>query len=414
MKSNGFTNNEKRALIYASALNPTDSKLVTSETSLEDLNLNWREVDLPEKDRTKHVHRLHPYLGKFIPQLVEIFLRKYFKPGETVLDPFSGSGTTLVQANELGINSIGCDISAFNILLGKVKTAEYDISLLKKEVTDILDKLNNICSEKSIPIQPSLWQTDTHTNYSINDDYLNKWFDPKALSQLLAYRELIFGNNYHYSDLMKIILSRSARSARLTTHFDLDFPSKPQTEPYYCYKHGRICKPTDNAIQFIRRYSLDAVNRIQEFSLLRTNASVTLYHADSRSKVFPVIDGAITSPPYVGLIDYHAQHEYAYHLLGLDDNRNLEIGPAINGSSQKAKFDYQNDILSVFNNVLNSIKIGGRLIVVAGDRNELYPSIGERLGIEEEAVITRHVNRRTGRRTSEFFESIFIWRKTKN
>ena len=53
-----------------------DFASVNSNTKLCDLNLNWRERDLPENERTKHVHRLHPYLGKFIPQLVEIFLRK--------------------------------------------------------------------------------------------------------------------------------------------------------------------------------------------------------------------------------------------------------------------------------------------------------------------------------------------------
>ena len=62
---------------------------VNLNTKLEDLNLNWRERDLPEMERTKHVHRLHPYMGKFIPQLVEIFLRKY-QP-KLVYDPFCGS-----------------------------------------------------------------------------------------------------------------------------------------------------------------------------------------------------------------------------------------------------------------------------------------------------------------------------------
>jgi hypothetical protein len=49
--------------------------------------------DVPERERTKHVHRLHPYLGKFIPQLVEWFLRRYFREGDWILDPFIGSGT---------------------------------------------------------------------------------------------------------------------------------------------------------------------------------------------------------------------------------------------------------------------------------------------------------------------------------
>ena len=107
-----LTNEEKRVIFYSDETQPTISSSVNPDTPLSSLNLNWREKDLPERERTKHVHRLHPYLGKFIPQLVEIFLRKYFNPGQTVLDPFGGSGTTLVQANELGVNSVAYDISA--------------------------------------------------------------------------------------------------------------------------------------------------------------------------------------------------------------------------------------------------------------------------------------------------------------
>jgi hypothetical protein len=43
----------------------------------EDLHLSWSEAELPERERTKHVHRLHPYLGKFVPQLVEALLDRY-------------------------------------------------------------------------------------------------------------------------------------------------------------------------------------------------------------------------------------------------------------------------------------------------------------------------------------------------
>ena len=92
---------------------------------------------LAERERTKHVNRLHPYLGKFIPQLVEWFLQRYFKKGDWILDPFLGSGTTLVQANEMGMASIGVDVSEFNCHIAKVKLGRYDLALARKEVLEV-------------------------------------------------------------------------------------------------------------------------------------------------------------------------------------------------------------------------------------------------------------------------------------
>ena len=390
---------------------PTVSCDVTPDTPLESLNLNWQEKDLPERERTKHVHRLHPYLGKFIPQLVEIFLRKYFAPGQTVLDPFCGSGTTLVQANELGINAVGCDVSSFNVLLCHVKTARYDLTRARREVLDILERVR--LATQLDANQRTLWPVESTLPELSNadNDYLGEWFAPQALHELLTYHHFIETEGYEYQDLLKIILSRSARSARLTTHFDLDFPKQPQTEPYWCYKHSRECHPTQEAFKFLKRYSLDTLKRIGEFAAMRTDATVTIQHANSRKEIFPPIDGVVTSPPYVGLIDYHEQHVYAYHLLGLDDMREHEIGPAANGSSKKARRQYQLEIAEVFRRAADAMPTGGRIIVVANDRSELYGEIADNIGVEVEDVVQRHVNRRTGRRSGEFYESIFIWRK---
>jgi hypothetical protein len=49
--------------------------------------------------------------------------------------------------------------------------------------------------------------------------------------------------------------------------------------------------------------------------------------------------------------------------------------------------------------------------VVANDKHNLYGEIAAQLNVQVEGVLQRHVNRRTGRRSSEFYESIFIWRK---
>src|SRR6476620_12625009 len=105
-----------------------------------DLELSWSEDQLPQVLRTKHVHALHPYLGKFVPQLVEVFLRRYFRPGDRVYDPFAGCGTTLVEANAFGADAVGCDISAFNCLLARVKTYAYSLGELELGLSGALEE----------------------------------------------------------------------------------------------------------------------------------------------------------------------------------------------------------------------------------------------------------------------------------
>ena len=373
---------------------------VTPDTRLELLNLNWRERDLPEHERTKHVHRLHPYLGKFVPQLVEIFLRKYAP--RTVLDPFSGCGTTLVEANCLGIDAIGCDVSAFNTLLTGVKTARYDLDLLRREILDIVERVR-------LALQPGLFHSEPK---DCQNSYLQTWLHPSALRELMCYQQLI--SEYHHQTVLQVILTRSARSSRLTTHSDLDFPKRPQTEPYDCRKHNRVCQPTDSAFKFLVRYSQDTIKRIEKFATLQTDARVHVLSEDSRTASFPEHDAVVTSPPYVGLIDYHKQHQYAYELLGLTCRSDQEIGPASKGTSKNAVASYVEGMTAVFSNVQKYLRPGGVMVVVVHDSRNLYDEIGTKLGVTTEFRFRRHVNRRTGRRSGAFFEDVIIWKKEKN
>lgn len=377
----------------------TEFSSVTPATRLEDLDLNWRESDLPERIRTKHVHRLHPYLGKFVPQLVEIFLRR-FQPS-VVCDPFCGSGTTLVEANALGIDSIGCEISPFNCLLSKVKTDQYDVQLLEHEINDILTELH-------IRLKPGLFSKAIEIE-DTSSEYLRSWYALKARQQLLLYRSLI--SQYRYQDVLKIILSRAARSARLTTHFDLDFPRVPVTEPYHCHKHKRVCKPTEDALRFLQRYSFDTLKRIKEFAAIRTSAMVTVVQGDTRQVNFPHCDMVLTSPPYVGLIDYHEQHRYAYELLNLNGYQEQEIGASWKGNSEKAVRLYMEEMAEAFTNVMKSLAKGGVMVIVVHDRRDIYDALARKLGLTVEYRLQRHVNRRTGRRADDFFEDVMVWRK---
>jgi hypothetical protein len=359
-----------------------------------DLDLSWSERDLPERERTKHVHRLHPYLGKFVPQLVEALLERHLPRARHVLDPFAGSGTTLVQSLESDRNATGVDVAAFNCLLMRVKTAEYNLFTLERELRDSLRRLETFDAMR--PPRP--------------DAYLDAWFAPLAAAELVSYRSLI--DDYEHGDVMRVVLTRAARSARRTTHYDLDFPREPQRDEYWCHKHRKLCRPVERAGHFLRRYALDTLERIREFSRVRARGrEAVVFHGDARElELGGPFDGVVTSPPYPGLIDYHEQHRYAYELLGLEDRRKLELGAAERGASAKAIGDYVEGIATALANARSALRPGARVVIVINDRRELYPEVLERAGLEVETRYRRHVNRRTGRRAGEFFEDVIVAR----
>jgi DNA modification methylase len=345
-----------------------------------DLELSWSEQELPERERTKHVHRLHPYLGKFVPQLAEVFLGRYAKPGQLVWDPFAGSGTTLVEANAFGARAAGCDVSAFNCLLMRAKTGAYDSADL---LADVVKLSEGAAGKTRLPRSP----------------YLRAWFAPRSLAELVSFRSRIEGTAY--PELWRVVLSRAARSARLARHDDLDFPAEPVLGDYFCHKHRRVCRPVGEAGKFLRRYVRDAVQRVQEFADVRSDEQVSVIHADARRQDPPApVDLVLTSPPYPGLIDYHEQHAYAYALLGLERRDAEEIGRGVKG--------YCDDIAAVLTRARRALRRGGKIVIVVNDRRGLYDGILASAGLRLEDRLRRHVNRRTGRRKGEFYEEVLI------
>ncbi len=356
-----------------------------------DLELSWSERALPQRERTKHVHGLHPYLGKFIPQLVETLVRRYLRAGQHVLDPFAGSGTTLVQALESGLDATGADVAAFNCLLMRVKTQRHNLFVLERELRDACARIDDGYAG-AVP------------------DYARRWVAPRAARELLGFRALI--HDYGSADVLRVVLARAARSARLTTHFDLDFPRAPQLEPYWCHKHRRECRPVERAEHFLRRYALDTLARIKEFQRVRARGrEAYVHHGDSRELDFGRrFDGIVTSPPYPGLIDYHEQHRYAYELLGLDELRELEVGSAWRGTGKAALAAYSDAIAEALANAAAQLRPGAPVVIVVNDRRDLYPDILDSAGLRLEHRLRRHVNRRTGRRAGEFFEDVLVAR----
>jgi DNA modification methylase len=358
-----------------------------------DLALSWSEAELPERERTKHVHRLHPYLGKFVPQLVEELLRRYVEPGGRVLDPFAGSGTTLVQCLESGYDAVGVDVAPFNCLLVRVKTAAYDLDALRRD----LDAARGRAAEFE-------WGDDPPADAS---EFVREWYAPRAAAELLDFRASLEGSSS--TQVLRVVLARAARSARRTTHFDLDFPRTPQLEPYLCRKHRRVCRPVEEAQRFLLRYTRDTLARIEEFARVRTGASATVLAGDARRlDLGGPFAGVVTSPPYPGLIDYHEQHRYAYELLGLERRSDVELGRPGRGTSRRALEEYVDGVATVLRNCADALRPGAPVCIVVNDRRDLYPAVLARAGLRLVERHERHVNRRTGRRAGEYFESILV------
>lgn len=447
-----------------------------------DINWHLSFDHLREKDTTKHVHRLHPYKGKFIPQLVEYFIDDhidefkkdiFFQKGDIVLDPFSGSGTTLVQANELGIHSVGIDISRFNSMITECKLLQYDLDYIQSRLVNIQQSIEKIESNKHVQefeydLLSELYKFNKEyfptpdfrrqvrnkeineeqygaekadlflakynelvkkygieLNHQESESFLDKWYVNNVRKEIQYVFDLIKEEpDPKTKRILALILSRTIRSCRATTHSDLATLKEPQLTTYYCHKHKKICKPLFSIKKFFQQYSEDTIKRLRIFQGLRTSSCYSSITADSRevnisarvkkqNKNFgdllnkKKIKGIFTSPPYVGQIDYHEQHAYAYDLLGFERQDELEIGPLWKGQGREARESYIRGVADVLNNCKQYLVNNYDVFIVANDKYGLYPQIADKAGMQIAQQFKRPVLNRTERDKNPYAESIF-------
>ncbi len=480
--SNGGTKVSKDELTkYYESLNGR-REISWREQLGDDLNWALSFDQYTEAETTKHVHRLHPYKGKFIPQLVEYFLDNhidkfkkdvYFSKGDIILDPFCGSGTTLIQSSELGLHAIGIDISAFNVLMSNVKVGRHELTKLQLSIVEItrslkgflsnsrtidfedrllkeLYKFNNLHfpvpdykyrlkrkevdeekygTTKEKAFLPTFERLVSEYNVKLKQDssetFLDKWYLAHVRTEIdHVFREISKVGDRATQEILTIILSRTIRSCRATTHADLATLVEPITSTYYCSKHGKICKPLFSILKWWETYSVDTVQRLVKFDKLRTSTRQVCLAGDSRnlditksledldpdlSKVLKTrgIKGIFSSPPYVGLIDYHEQHAYAYDLFRFNRQDDLEIGRMFYGQGKGARDSYVQGISDVLNNCKKYLAKDYDVFLVANDKFNLYPMIADNCGMVIVNQFKRPVLNRTEKDKGAYSEIIF-------
>lgn len=450
-------------------------------------DLNWRLSfeEYKEAETTKHVHRLHPYKGKFIPQLAEYFLNSHtdefktsavFKPGDTVLDPFCGSGTTLVQANELGMHAIGADVSEFNAMMTNLKLCDLSPAIVERATALVVQQiaqtpegiaarafdaviskdLKNF-NDKYFPspkykyavrmgkVDESKYGTAKEQKFlqvyrkriaecgllnmhPVGGSFLETWYFVSVRREIAVANKVIQSiKNATLRDMLCLILSRTIRTCRATTHKDLATLREPVCESYYCDKHGKICKPLLSMLGWWKRYAQDTVKRLTEFSKLKTNTQQMCIAGDARNADLPAmlsgqnghlakiaaagkIRGIFSSPPYVGLINYHEQHAYAYELFQFKRREEKEIGLLEKGTGKAARDDYVSGVADVLLNSRRYLVKGFDVFLVANDKFGLYPIIAKRAGLQIVREYKRPVINRAEGNKGVYSETIFHMR----
>jgi len=324
------------------------------------------------KDTTYLTHNFHPFPAKFIPQIPRALIEAFSAKEETILDPFCGCGTTLVEAKLLGRNSIGIDTHPIGVLASKVKTTKLPKTELN-EILYIIEKIqlsiNALYETKFQNLRgPTLLQDVKRTKpMSLADYKLPKfpnrdhWFQEHVLHELAIVKHYI--SKIESGDLRNFLLL--AFSAIIVP------VSNQESETRYAAIKKAV--PPFRAFNLFQDKLKSMTKRIIKFNELAENSIVEVFQHDTRHIDFiknNSIDFIVTSPPYPNVYDYYLYHKMRMFWLGynvrfVQDN---EIGSRHKHSSMKEGIDtYISSMTRCFQHFYRVLKPGKYFVVVIGD-----------------------------------------------
>jgi len=152
------------------------------------------------------IHGIHTYPAMMLPQIARRIIEKYGSDKSTILDPFCGSGTVLVEGILSYMNAYGYDINPLAVLIAEVKITPIDVDDLLKEVESIESKLRDVLFN-----QNEIKEVEPPKFFNI--DF---WFKPNVIKQLTYIRNLI--DEVENEDVRKFFLVAFSEAVRKSSN----------------------------------------------------------------------------------------------------------------------------------------------------------------------------------------------------
>lgn len=242
-----------------------------------------------EEESLYLTHKIHPYKGKFHAKMCRALLN-YVLPREDglVLDNFAGSGTLLLEASLMGIDSIGVEVNPLSALMSNVKcfALSFDYEKLKKDVQEYLNRYKG-SSANSIILKPL-------------PEFVKKSLDEETLKRIELAKELLKGvEDERVKDFFTLILSGAISDAVRRRKADFDRILKDRFEK-----------------TLLRIYTFKKLNELLKIDL---GSSKTLLSdaRDMKQIADEGVDAIVTSPPYSTAINYVENDKFQLALLEL-------------------------------------------------------------------------------------------------
>jgi DNA modification methylase len=259
-------------------------------------------------------HEIHRYSGKYIPQIARKAIELISFPGETILDPYVGSGTTLLEANLCSRNSIGIDLNPLAVLITKVKITPVEktaLLKLKKYFEDLSCKISISRSGQASILNDSEKVFEyIAEDPRLNDDWYTKWFNKSVLKELLVLDKHI--TNYPHkksSDIARVAFSNILRKC---SNAHSGYPNVMLDK-----KKNNLTVPSSVFIKALK----EIIDKVEELNhRFNKDTQAKILHGDARNLSFEnnSIDAVITHPPYIGSVPYAEYGTLSLKWLGYE------------------------------------------------------------------------------------------------